>query len=715
MSELDPLFYWRGISPNYYNYKGEFLTVPEENKIILLEAMEVDLSSKEKIKKEIFRLDVEPWLSWLESFFLSYASDPNFHINLTPEELEVELNWYLTSATGNEVAKGKFVGQNLEEVGDYLFEDVKYSRRKFSLEFSEPGYYELTLAYGDRKESATLAIAPETTFIPEWSERDTKIWGVIIHLYTLRSKTNWGIGDFSDLYNLVEYIGQSGGGVIGLNPLHSISPYLEESFSPYSPSDRRFINPLYIDVASIESFDEIAVSEKEKETISVLRSTDNVDYSRVARLKFPFFIALFNLFFDREIKNQTDKAKEFLNFLHSIEKPILEYANYELLNCKYIDKAFRKVGLKNLESVQFEKIARDLLLGKHKGITFFCYLQWVANKQLADCQEHAEALNMEIGLVKDLAVGADGGGSEVSSHTELFRLKASVGAPPDPMALTGQNWGIPPMDPAVLKETKFAHFIALLRANMSRCGALRIDHAMSLMRLWWCPPDLNAAAGGYVLYPFEQMLGLLCLESYLNECVIIGEDLGVVPDEFREGISKARVFSNKVFYFEKEANGEFRRPEHYDPNALAMVNNHDVPTLVSWWNGTDLSLRHELNMLEEGVSYEQVCDGRKFEKTSLVRLLRDSDLLPNGWDESQLDKPADQNLIEAILLFVSKTSSKIFVIQLEDLMMMNDPVNVPGTFKEHANWQRKLVKPIDDLFEDERINHFLNQINKQRN
>ncbi len=714
MSELDPLFYWRGISPDYINYKGEFLKVPEENKKILLNAMEVDLSSEKKIQDEIYRLDVAPWLSWLEPFSLARENEPCFFVNINPKQNGNNFKWILKDSSGVEVDKGVFKPEDQEEVGDYLYEDVKYSRKKIRLSISIPGYYNLELTNKGKSENSTFVIAPNTAFVPDWSIKDKKVWGLIIHLYTLRSETNWGIGDFSDLYNLVEYLSAHGGGVIGLNPLHAISSNLEYSFSPYSPSDRRFINPLYIDVASVNYYKELVLSEQVKEKIIELRNTDCVKYASVAQLKFPFFIKLFNLFCELDLSKSTREAELFKNFVQNIGIPILEYANYEVKNCQYIDEDLRKTFNVEVDKTNVEAFLKEVSKDKYKGIAFFCYLQWIANRQLEDCQTHAEALNMEVGLVKDLAVGADGGGSEVSSHTELFRLKASVGAPPDPMALTGQNWGIPPMDPAMLKQTRFAHYIALLRANMARCGALRIDHAMSLMRLWWCPPGLNADAGGYVLYPFEEMLGLLCLESQLNHCVIIGEDLGVVPDNFREAIGNAKLFSNKVFYFEKEGNGEFRHPRHYDPNALAMVNNHDVPTLVSWWNGTDLSLRYELDMLEQGVSYEQVCDGRNFEKQSLLRMLKNEGLLPEGWDESSLESYADERLIESILLLASKASSKIFVLQLEDLMMMNDPVNVPGTFKEHANWQRKLTIPLEELFENERINELLRQINEQR-
>ena len=549
MSELDPLFYWRGISPDYTNYKGEHVTIPLENKKILLEAMKVDLSSSEAIKQEIFRLDVEPWLSWLEPFLLCESASPSFTVNLAPEEDTFDFKWMIQDHHGNRVDAGEFFGHQKEEVGNYIHQGVKYTKRSVHIELDTPGYYTLTLSADKKVVETKLAIAPATAFTPSWAEEGQKIWGLILHLYTLRSESDWGIGDFSDLYKLVEKVAKKGGGVIGLNPLHTLSAYLEDSFSPYSPSDRRFISPLYIDVERVAHFKPTMLNASQRDKVEALRQSDQVKYHEVAALKYLVLRKIFKEFVQQEIKKDTRQAHDLCRYIEAVGQPIIDYAVYEVTHQPYLEPAKRDKAVRALEAASFDDVLKSFKYAKNLEILFYCYVQWVANQQLERCQHHAENLGMEIGLVKDLAVGADGGGSEVSSNAELFRRTASVGAPPDPMALTGQNWGIPPMDPAMLKQTSFSHYIALLKANMSRCGALRIDHAMSLMRLWWCPPGHDADAGAYVYYPFEQMLGLLCLESYLNHCVIIGEDLGVVPNEFREAIGQAKIFSNKVFLF----------------------------------------------------------------------------------------------------------------------------------------------------------------------
>ena len=323
---------------------------------------------------------------------------------------------------------------------------------------------------------------------------------------------------------------------------------------------------------------------------------------------------------------------------------------------------------------------------------------------------------MNIGLMRDLAVGADGGGAEVTSNGNLFCKAAAVGAPPDPLAEKGQNWGLPPIDPAKLRQTGFKHFINLLRTNMSHCGALRIDHAMGLMRLWWCPPGHTADFGAYVYYPFPEMLGLLKLESVRNQCMVIGEDMGVVPNEFREAIIAGAVFTNKLFYFEREGDGSFKRPENYMSRALAMLTNHDVPTLRSWWDATDIDLRNTLHLLDDAVPVEAVKAERVNDKYRLLDWLASS-----GFDWVNTDRdvlvssPLSKSLLAAIVTCGAKMASQIYVLQLDDLALIDKPVNVPGTSSEYDNWRRKVDVNLNDLFTDEDNINLLKNVSKIRN
>lgn len=698
MSSLDQLFYWRGIADSYHNYRGEYVQVPHEYRVNLLKAMGADLSDQKIIDKQAYDLDVAPWTKWMPSIIVSPSfGRKGFYLNVSPTELTRVFHWEV-SLGGEVVKKGSFTPVELDEVGEYLYQGERYSRHFYVIKDLLPNYYSLTITDGEKSQTSILAYVPEMAFQPEWSERGERIWGTIIQLYTLRSDRNWGVGDFSDLKLLIEKTAAKGAGCIGLNPLHALLPDVSHNCSPYSPSDRRFINPLYIDPEFVEESRTLLSGESESAILfeelqkkaELLRLTDKVNYAEVKKLKYRAFELLFTIFDNQHIKTRSARAKEFLEYLQQEGEPLQNYAVWEATNNPF------------LTDHDFDQ-----------QVVFHCYLQWLAERQLEFCQQYALKQGMQIGLIRDLAVGADAGGAEVTSNPNLFCEAAAVGAPPDPFAQQGQNWGLPPMDPMHLRETGYAHYISLLRENMQHCGALRIDHAMSLMRLWWCPPGETADHGAYVYYSFEEMLGLLILESYLNRCAIIGEDLGVVPNEFREAIRRAKIFTNKVVYFEKQGNW-FKQPENYESHALAMVDNHDVPTLVSWWGGSDLALRDQLNLLEEGISYEYLMQERFEDKCQIINMLKHHGLCPEHWQERDLNEKADQALVFAILKLSSKVASKFFVIQLEDLLLMEDPVNVPGTFKEYDNWQRKISVNIKTIFQDKNIDALLRDISEIR-
>lgn len=717
MSDLDQLMYWRGVSAEYTNYRGERVEVPLENRVNLLKAMGVNVSSDEAIKSEAYRLDVEPWKHWFPKLSITPAGDDcAFEINLAPEDEQRDLNWRLSDLDGNLVKSGELHYQELVETGEYLFEAERYSRRRVPVGKLSPNYYLLNVSSEEKSESTLLVVYPSTVYQSPWSINGEKLWGVIIQLYTLRSERNWGIGDFTDLRELIGALAKKGADAIGLNPLHALSTHLEDSFSPYSPSDRRFINPLYIDPFWVTDCDEQAKLEVDETALSKLRKSDRVHYKEVRSLKYPVYQVMFDRFIAVEEHGRTERFDSFQAYVQETGESLLQFAFYEACHQEWPGARY---VLRNKE--KFSTVTRDLFSreswsssGGTRAILFHSYLQWLAQEQLQACQTTAEKSGMRLGLIRDLAVGADGAGAEVSTNALSFCKAASVGAPPDPLAQTGQNWGLPPLIPSELRRTGFRHFIDLLQTNMKSCGALRIDHAMSLMRLWWCPPGKTADHGAYVYYPFHEMMGLLALESYLNKCTVIAEDLGVVPDEFRQALDHMQILTNKVFYFEKVFHDKFKNPEDYEPHALAMVNNHDVPTLVSWWNGTDLVLRNALNLLEEGVSYEDICELRERDKENLMAALFEATLYPETWHGRPLDSPADAALIDSILVYCARTSSKLFVLQLEDLLLMESPVNVPGTFKEHDNWQRKLSASVAEIFSDKRVDELLSRVDETR-
>ncbi|WP_054112765.1 4-alpha-glucanotransferase [Marinagarivorans algicola] len=697
METLNQLMYWRGIASDYFNYKGERVEISLNNRKALVRAMGIDPDDLAAVASAAYTLDVEPWTRWIQTFqVVEQHKECCFFVSVAPSELNQEFSYSIELENGTDI-KGVFTPSAQPEVGDYLFEGIRYSRRVIMCGALPLGYHRLTLLSAGHSLTGQLAVVPEQGFVPADIHKGKRVWGFIVQLYTLRTDRNWGIGDLTDLKYLLLKAADFGADIVGLNPLHVLRTPNEYHCSPYSPSDRRFIEPLYIDPEVIDEFAGLSVPSAQ---LVQLRADKSVNYAAVYDVKFAVFKSLYRQFKRLHLQVNTQRAERFLQYVEREGHALQDYCSYQVLT----NSGTADLWTPNLALSTEQQDEAD----------FYAYLQWQAQVQMASCQELAQELHLTIGLMRDLAVGADGGGSEVTTNQRLFCREAAVGAPPDPLAEKGQNWGLPPMDPAHLRQTDFEHFINLLRTNMANCGALRIDHAMSLMRLWWCPPGHTADYGAYVYYPFTELLGLLKLESVRSGCMIIGEDMGVVPDEFREAIISGSVFTNKLFYFEREHDGDFKLPEHYMPRALAMLTNHDVPTLASWWAGSDIELRANLNLLDDSVPLDQVKQERTNDKYRLLRWLERCGIHMALEPDVQIQQPMTEDLMGEILACGAKVASQIFVIQLDDLELLDAPVNVPGTSTEYANWQRKLTVNLDTLFARESVIATLNKVANAR-
>jgi 4-alpha-glucanotransferase len=347
-----------------------------------------------------------------------------------------------------------------------------------------------------------------------------------------------------------------------------------------------------------------------------------------------------------------------------------------------------------------------------EAIEFHAWLQWLADEQLGRVQRLARELGMPIGLYGDYAVGVNPSGSETWSDPAVYRTGAAVGAPPDALALKGQDWGILPQDPHALTVERYRPFRNLISANMRHFGALRLDHVMALCRQWWVPVGLGATEGGYVHYPLADLMSVLTLESQQHSCLVVGEDLGTVPDEMGHAMAERAVYSYKVLLFEKHGDGRFRRPDEYLRRAIATVTTHDLPTLCGYWEGSDIELRTRLGLYPSEQMRRQVEDERVRDRAALLSTLTDAGLL-----QPRADGPMSRytpELSRAIHLYLARSAAALVILQIEDLIGMPNPVNVPGTNHEHANWQRKVSGQIDDIFGRAEVTALLREVQQAR-
>ncbi len=537
----------------------------------------------------------------------------------------------------------------------------------------------------------TLPSVPEVAhdvscYLPDWLQQD-RSWGLTCQVYELRSARNWGIGDFADLRELARIAAAAGADLLGVNPLHALFIAAPSRCSPFSPSNRRFLNPLYIAVDEVPG-----APHPPAEELSRPRAAKIVDYEAVARLK----IGALRTAFDhvRFGARPYDQAAHDA-FLAAGGTALQRHALFESLSMVMAAEGHGAGWTgwpQALRDPRGEATAR--FAGEHTAdIEFHAWLQWIASVQLASVRAAARAAGMRIGLYLDLAVGEAHDGSATWSDPELTLEGVGLGAPPDVFATEGQNWNLAAPHPRALAERGFAPFRDMIAAQMRYAGALRIDHAMALWQLFLVPEGRSALAGAHLRYPFAEMVEVLAEQSQAQQTMVIGEDLGFVPEGFREAMAAANILSYRILYFEKDGPA-FLGPEHYPSLALACLSTHDLPTLASWWRAEDVSLRGAHGLVDEDTSLEHF-DTRAKERTALLAALGEAGVLPVSSDPDAPALPAE--VLAAAHRFIARTPCLLAGVRLADLVGPVAPTNLPGTVDSYPNWRLRCPVAIEDL------------------
>ncbi|QOF67540.1 4-alpha-glucanotransferase [Actinobacillus sp. GY-402] len=582
------------------------------------------------------------------------------------------------------------------------------------------GYHQLQLQSGGKVFNCTVIVAPQACYQPQALREHKKLWGTFLQLYTLKSEQNWGIGDFGDLKKFLQNLAPFQADFLGLNPIHSLFPANPDSASPYSPSSRQWLNIAYIDVNQLAEFqqsDEAQAwfhSAEVQKKLTELRQAQWLDYGKVIPLK----LKGLRFAFKKTKQNPTAlSVRQFAQFVQQGGESLQVQATFDALH-QYLAERFDNQWGWDFWAKEYQDYhspAVQQFRAEHQeDIEFYAWLQFIADQQLAECDAVCRQQNMRIGMYRDLAVGVTGSGAETWNDKRLYCLKASVGAPPDVLGPQGQNWGLTPMNPHVLKQQAYRPFIDLVRANMKHCGALRIDHIMSLLRLWWIPKGDSAVNGAYVRYPVDDLIAILALESQRHQCLIIGEDLGTVPKEIVSKLKNAGILSYKIFYFEFDEQGQSRDLQTYPYQAMTTLSTHDLPTISGYWRGYDFELGEKFGVYPNPKILEILQRDRVRAKTQILRRLRQHHVPVEAEISAELGSPASKKFIYRLQTYVARVSSGLFGFQPEDWLGMSEPVNIPGTSTQYANWRRRLSANIDDMFADTDIRKLLKEVNDIR-
>ncbi len=722
------------ISNDFIDSEGKEVIISAENKSAVLEAMGYSVDDEKILAAQIEEEDRQYWLSVLDPVLVvQEKKDIVLKARLPKKHASDEIEYVLKLENGNKV-KGSVKVGDCDVIADKNIDGKVYVLKNLILHPQDEipmGYHEIALKVGDKKcEPMRLIVVPKKCYIPEQIKNGGKIWGPSVQLYTLRSERNWGVGDFGDLKDLITKLRDWGAGFIGLNPIHQLFPANPEAASPYSPSTRRWINVVYINVEQTPEYQQDHEVQKYVNTpefqgrLAELRATEYVNYKGVMEAKIE---VLRKLYSNSPLhKMDTPRARAFMKFVEEGGDSLNQIAVYDALQAYLYgrgenawgwpvwDEKYRKY--QNHDVAVWAKAYED-------DVYFYKYLQFLADEQMEEANQatktpEAKAPKMPVGIYRDLAVGVSSGSAEIWANSEIYCPAASIGCPPDRLGPNGQNWGLPPMDPNKLFRQKYQPIIDLFRSNMKSCGSLRIDHAMSLYRLWWVPNkngNSDASKGAYLLYRVEDMIGILALESHRNKCMIIGEDLGTVPDIMKKLLPESGIFSYKIFFFEtSKTDGGYISTKDYPFQAMSALTTHDMATLKGFWHCDDLKLGRKIGVYKTDEIMQNLMDDRLKCKQLILDSLAGHNILPDSVNRNALYCGMTTELNHCMQIHMCNGSSALFSTQLEDWIEMDKPVNIPGTSDEYPNWRRKLSRNISEIFNNEELHGLAKRMTEAR-
>lgn len=699
-----------GISSSYVDKTGKTHNTTDEVRKFFLEAMGYGVSSSDEIDVSLNKLEQKGIVNEVLAF---YDDECVEFVIEKDGEFEVEIFDEKNSLVKTISAKG--------------FEKTQID----GLEF---GYYNL-FVFDDKKEKVAesfVIYAPKYCYLPEFIKKQEHVFGVSLMMYALRSQRSIGIGDFGDLEEIIRLVAKNGGDVVGLSPLGAMSPYTLPSsllnlfkgdVSPYRTLSRMFLNYAYVDLRAVEEFekslelknfmnDNIVVNE-----IKRLNDSDKVLYTQVLQLKLKMLGMMYKEFVSSASE---ERKKKFMEYKQEKGEELHNLCAFEGLLERNKGVPFWRFWMDGTSDIN-SQIVKDFIRDNENVIDMFAYCHWVADCQLSKLQNLCVELGMKVGLYTDMPIGAASNGAEVWENPSAYVLDTGIGAPADPMRPRGQSWGFTPYHPFVLKEQKYRPFINLARENMKNSGALRIDHAMGLLRLFWgfFEEGNPVVQGAYIYYDMKVLTAILSVESNRAKCLIIGEDLGTVPEGFREYMAEHGLLSYKVFFRQKEKDGSFIEPKEYQYMSLAQSSTHDQATSVGFWANEDIEVFKQCGLYVNNEQYLANLEGRMSDRFNMIKAFEKEGIL-NEVMKISMEQTAEngcmvpQGIENVVNIFGAKTNSAIYLVRLCDVFAQKVLDNAPGTIDEYTNWRIKLRLGVDEIKDSLEFANVMGDIRKYR-
>lgn len=695
MDQLNELAGLYEIQTQYHDIAGKVIEANPESLLEILRVFAVEIDSSSDMNAALTTARQRHWKHLIEPVTVAWQGREAWaEVRIPSGAWEEPIEWRILFEDGRSQS-GIVKVSELPWWRNAEFDGQRYEVRGFRLPDLPIGYHQLRVGFRVDVLRCLILSAPWRCCEPP----KRRMWGGFAPLYALHSKESWGSGNVSDLKALEHSMSELGADFVSTLPL--MASFLGEypfAPGPYGPASRLFWNELFIDMRVVPELStspvaqQIMASSEFQDEISRLRSGRLVDYRSQMRLMRRVLEQLAREFF---ASGSESRRNEFREYLHR-HTEVGDYAVFRATTEKQGKPWHQwpeswKRGTVPVDA--YDEAAR----------LYHVYVQWIVESQFRDFSEQAKADGG--GLYLDFPLGVHPDGYDIWREGPLFVRSMSVGAPPDPFAAQGQDWGIPPLHPGILRQDHYRYFIDVIRHQLARATILRIDHVMSLHRLFWIPKGMGASNGVYVRYRDEELWAILCIESQRHQTMIVGEDLGTVPDVVRNAMDEHGIRRMYVLQYQIEPDHEKaldRVPDH----VVASVNTHDAPTFTSFLNGFDIDSQADLGAISE----EEVQTARGHRKWVRQRLFED--LQRQGYQVSSVDD--EQGLLDAALAFLSKSNAEMVIVNLEDLWQEPDPQNTPGTTSERPNWRRKLQKDLETIFSTEAIVAQLRKVDASR-
>ncbi|MEJ5915245.1 4-alpha-glucanotransferase [Pseudokineococcus sp. 1T1Z-3] len=678
-----------GVAVEYDDWQGKHVDVPASTVVAVLAALDVDADGEEAVEAALLAHDEAPWRRTLPPVVVlrdGRVGEVAVHLP-DGEDVDAEL---LLEGGGTVPLSQLGVWTDPREVDGGLV-----GRAVFAVPADTPlGWHELRVRVGaDRggkpTASAPLVVTPSRLELPE-GVRDGQHWGLMVQLYSVRSRRSWGLGDIADLAELASWSGgEHGADFVLVNPLHSAEPVAPMEPSPYLPTTRRFVNPVYIRVEDVRETAYLPSTERAllewaaEEQRSVSAQGALVDRDAVWAAKRSALRTVFDS--GRSAAREADLDA----FVAREGQGLTDFATW----CALADRF-------GLPSSQWPPEAHDhgsegqaRLREEVAGdVRFHEWLQWVVDSQLDDAQRTATRAGMALGIVHDLAVGVHPTGADTWTLGPALARGITVGAPPDAFNQQGQDWSQPPWRPDGLARLGYAPYRDMIRTVLRHAGGVRVDHVMGLFRLWWVPAGLGPEAGTYVRYDHEAMVGILALEAQRSGAVVVGEDLGVVEPWVRDHLRERGVLGTSVLWFERTEDGSPLPPERWRELCMATVTTHDLPPTAGYLAGEHIDLRDRLGLLTRDVEEERRVD--EADRASVLAQLSERGLVP--------EDPTERQLVDGLHRLLRAAPSRLLGVSLPDAVGERRTQNQPGTYDQYPNWRVPLGDGAGDpvLVED---------------